>query len=723
MAQDIRQKIVLEGEKEYSAAIKDAQRNLKTLKSELKAETAELGKNATAQQKAEVKTKSLQKQIAEQEKIVKANREALEEVRAKYGDNAEAVAKWEQKLNESRATLANMKNSLEDVSSGMKSVETSTEMGVVAANSFADSLQKVADAGGSISSAIEDAFTSIASKIAETVQQVWESVVDLAARSNNLVDLAGFWNTDVTTIQKYQGAVAEVSGTLEDLSGLVTKINSKDSKKITELVGVSKENYKDQWEYAMAVMDAMSKMSTEQRNAAGFELFGKGATKAFDLLNDWDKVLANLDKYDVEKGGYGLTEEQLNNMSDLYDKVNGLKQSWQSLKDMATVQLFGDLALNITGNLQNIVDAFKEYFQADNQADKDAALQKVKDNIIEIFRNIKDAIDEGLKMLDELAEELKGSDDSTARALGNVLSTIVDALEWFTKEENWQAVKIGFEALIGIWAAGKIASAVGNLAAFVAHLTTIGIFNGGSAAASAASAGSAAGASWGSAFASAAMKAAPFLAFLYTLCNPSSGSDALGNNDLLDENGNLTAEAQAYGFKLDENGELYQDPDALDPKYVTPEHLEWLKNQPKEEVEYVDLEDEPRVYTAEDMDNAVQDWWDAWRDGADDEESAFEYLKEVFGDDFGAVWDQIIAKLDEMENQTNMEDIPSDWWSSVVNKDGLTSEDISGFRSVPGLMLAAVRNGVSGIKVSMDGRTVGTLVAPYVSQMIARDMA
>ena len=112
MAQDIKQKIVLEGEKEYNAAIKEAQRNLKTLKSELKAETAELGKNATAQQKAEVKAKSLQKQIAEQEKIVKANKAALEEARKEYGDNAEVVAKWEQKLNESRATLANMKNSI-----------------------------------------------------------------------------------------------------------------------------------------------------------------------------------------------------------------------------------------------------------------------------------------------------------------------------------------------------------------------------------------------------------------------------------------------------------------------------------------------------------------------------------------------------------------------------------------------------------------------------------
>ena len=47
MAKEIKQRIVLEGETEYNAAIKEANRNLKTLRSELKAETAEMGRNAS----------------------------------------------------------------------------------------------------------------------------------------------------------------------------------------------------------------------------------------------------------------------------------------------------------------------------------------------------------------------------------------------------------------------------------------------------------------------------------------------------------------------------------------------------------------------------------------------------------------------------------------------------------------------------------------------------
>ena len=174
---DIRQKIVLEGEKEYSAALKEAQRNLKVLRSELKAETAELGKNATAQEKNEAKVKNLQKQIKEQEKVVRTYENALKEVKEKYGDNADAVAKWEVKLNEARATLGNMKSDLDNVGNSFKNVDSNAQMGVVAAKSFADSLQSIGTAADSISGALESAFSSVLGVISDAISDLWEEVM------------------------------------------------------------------------------------------------------------------------------------------------------------------------------------------------------------------------------------------------------------------------------------------------------------------------------------------------------------------------------------------------------------------------------------------------------------------------------------------------------------------------------------------------------------------
>ena len=82
---------------------------------------------------------------------------------------------------------------------------------------------------------------------------------------------------------------------------------------------------------------------------------------------------------------------------------------------------------------------------------------------------------------------------------------------------------------------------------------------------------------------------------------------------------------------------------------------------------------------------------------------------------------------------TETDDVPPGWYRDILDmiggrkeESGLTSEDVSGFRSLPEQMQSAVQNGasagVAGIQVIMDGYSVGQLVAPYVSAQIARDI-
>lgn len=715
MANDIKQRIVLDGEQEYNRALAEARRNLKTLRSELKAETAELGANATAQQKNEAKVKSLQKQIREQEKVVKTYQEALAEVREKYADNEDAIAKWEQKLNDARTTLANMKNSLEDTGKGMEKIGDSAQLSVIAANSLADSLGKVADAGSMISGALEEAFKGIVGRIKDTITEVWESVIDLAARSNNIVDLAGFWNTNPAKIQQWAGAVSFASASLEDISNLVTKINAADAKKVAELTGVSNENYEDQWEYAMQVMNAMSEMTTKNRNNAAFEIFGgRQATKAFDLLNDWDQVLEHLEQFDAENGGFGLTEEQLSNMSDLYDKVNGLKQSWQSLKDMATVELFGDLALNVTGNLQNIVDAFKEYFDAEDDAGRAAALQKIKDNIVEIFTNIRDAINEGLSMLGKLAEELKSSDDSSVRALGEILDKIVQALQWFADPANWQEVVRAFEAIIGVWATGKITAALGNIGRFAGGVGTIlqwfrGKGSGdGTQAPTGTSTGGGGLGTWLTGL---------FPGLTAKVTNAASALGTFDPTGLMSLIPSVLSDQTTFGRWL-RNGASLGDAANASWETIKASAGEGLGN-------FTD-------YFVKDIPNAV---WGAI--GVKDAEDlgfkmsagAENAQRAIFGgNDDTSAW--IPSDDDLMRAQMNAA-LNGNWSDTWMNQNnGLTSSDISDFRGLPAQMLKAVASGaasgaaagVSGITVNLDGQKVGVLVAHYVSEEIARDI-
>lgn len=713
---DIKQKIILEGEQEYNRALKDARRNLKTLKSELKAETAELGNNATAQQKNEARIKSLQKQIKEQEKIVKTYKDALDQVKEKYSDNEDAIAKWEQKLNYARESLAKMKNELEGVGDEFRDVQNSADMATVASKSVADTLERLSGIGGAISDGIESAFFNLLNTAKETVQEIWGDIVDLAARSNNLVDLAGFWNTDVTTIQKYAGAVAEVSGTLEDLNTLVTKINSGDSKKIAELTGVSSANYKDQWEYAMAVMDAMSKMSKENRNEVAFDIFGgRQATKAFDILNDWENLLAHLDKYDASKEGYGLSEEELQTMSDLYDKVNGLKQSWQSLKDMATVKLFGSLSMDITGNAQAIVDAFLKYFNADNPEDRKAALDEIEKNILDMFTKAKEAIEAGIAGLEEIATDLKNSDNPTAQALGNILDGIVKALQWFT-EDNMNNVVKAFNILATFWIAGRGAKLIGALATFAKDIATIKTFrniNLGTGGIN----GATGITTVGSAVSTAIQGSAGTLAT--AIANALTSTTGIISVGIM-----MMAPAVARLFK----GE---DPDVKRAQELSDKITPALDD--KIENAFINGKTALHALAGEENPGEVQapgksfwdryiDWLNNGQKAMDNVLSFLEEKKNVLEEADKFYYDDNWS-IEDIMNDLNQRD---DWrrdGGNAGNQDGLTSTDAKDMTGAVRQMPAAVAKAVGGLTVKLDGATVGRIVAPYVSREIAHGIS
>ena len=761
LAQDIKQKITLDGEKEYNAALKEAQRNLKVLKSELKAETAELGKNATAQQKNETRVKNLQKQIKEQEKVVRTYEKALNEVKKKYGDNEAAIAKWEVKLNEARATLGNMKNSLDEVGNGMKNVGNSAQAGVIAANSFADSLGKIADVGGSISSAIEDAFSNIVGHITDAIGELWDQLYDVAARANAWTDLADYFGSTASQVQQWSNAIQGAGGNFNDFTTILNRFKTGGvNKKITEYFGVSDENYTNDLEYTVAVLGRMAELREEMTKGGTWDkaladIFGGRRSQAAGwFVSNWETITKNVKDFNAEEGGYGLTGQQLEDMNQLYINVSKLQTSWQALKDMALVHLTGDLALNVSGNLQAIVDAFKEYFQAEDQAGKDAAIAKIKDNIVEIFTNIKEAVDEGLKILDQLAEELKGSDDSTARALGEVLGKIVEALQWFTNPDNWEKVKKGFEAIIGVWAAGKVGSAVGNLASFAAHITTIkgaGRWLLGGASGAGAGAGAAAttseitaaitasAGSIASAIAGMTMTvgvatiAFPALKALYDIVT--GNEEGQKWIDMWNEGEKLTAETAKDPIGALKSVKSSDLRTALHHALGDTGYKEWgtvsgniasdttipVRRTPNGNYYYIGAN--------EDQQAAAHTWWDIYRENPNEAMfgGAFVDLANAFIDN-EQVLDQLLALIELMEMKqkdnefSSMEDLPAEWWTGTGSGNSLTSDDISGFRSVPGLMKAAVREGVSGIRVNLDGRAIGSLVAPYVSETIARDI-
>ena len=170
-------------------------------------------------------------------------------------------------------------------------------------------------------------------------------------------------------------------------------------------------------------------------------------------------------------------------------------------------------------------------------------------------------------------------------------------------------------------------------------------------------------------------------------------------------------------------------------------------------VENVELDPQ---YTREQQVEAAQDWWDAWRNASNgtdswkEEDNAWHWMQEVFGEDFGTVMDSLLHRLDEYgEAQMFLKDLPAEWlggsdiltnaireamfnsgagpvsskWAQLTGGEQLTGSDLREFRGLPGQMQdrvqLGVQRGISGLRVTIDGYAAGRILAPYVAAELA----
>lgn len=806
MAKDIKRKIVLEGEKEYSAALKEAQRNLKTLRSELKAETAELGANATAQQKNETRVKSLQKQIKEQEKIVKTYQAALAEVKEKYGDNEEAVAKWEQKLNEARASLATMRNTLEetntslqdmangakDATDGLQGAAKGAAETVVATKSVADALGDIADIGEGVSGAIEDIFTGMLDTVTDIAEKMWSLISETAERANGWTDTANIWGTDAQTIQQYTKAMEAQGKSFSDLEAIVNKIvYGGKGKKITELLGISGVNYKgyNDWDYAMVVLDKIYDYQQRGKNMTPIyeEIFGgKGATKAIDIIGAWSDIKKDLTTFNGNESIYGLSDEEIEYMNGLWVDINRVETKFNDLKDQFAAGLgtaTGTLLVNVEGGL----DAIAKFMNAETPEEREQALEDLRKNVEEFFRKVGEILGEGAKILGEVGEELQQSDDPVVHMIGDILTALKDALGWIVEHQS--EVEAAFTAIFAVCLMGHLAQAGTKLAEILLQIETIKKFKGlelgaaggaaqvGTEAAKEAAETAVAGAAAGKAV---PVEGAGVPGWLKGLSAAALGKTGLelskelgtGIYGALYEKSNPKFTPIETAGIMDENGNVIPLEEIVKKNNHTSSAYNF--DEPEEEPEtpkngggpkrkknitgtadagsmagYLPEVQEAAEEIAKAVENAVngptngqkaaaEAFWDAYRENGGYEDWQMDALESAF-DGQEDMLEKLIYAIDNLSkggwaDQTwrDIEDLPESWWldadswrNAGNNNGGITSDDLANFRGLPAKVAAAAKlgtaEGISNIKVEIDGYTAGRLLAPYVSEFIAQD--
>jgi len=171
--EQIKQKIIVEGEKEYRAACKEINSSLREIGSEMKLASAEFADNADSIEALTAKQKTLQKQFDEQAKKAAAAEKALKKMR----DNGieptnPAYQKMQTNLNNTKADMIKIQREIDDTSKKLKTSKVDWE-------SVGESVGKVGKAFGAAVTAMGAAVGAAAGAflgLAENTREARENM-------------------------------------------------------------------------------------------------------------------------------------------------------------------------------------------------------------------------------------------------------------------------------------------------------------------------------------------------------------------------------------------------------------------------------------------------------------------------------------------------------------------------------------------------------------------
>ena len=730
MANDgtIASKLQLDGEQQYKKALNDAYRSLRVLRSELKAETAEMGRNATAQDKARAKMASLQKQIAEQQKVVKTLEKALADSKKEYANNQEVQDKWAEKLNKAREALANMQNALgqtqDDLSkfgSSMKEVANNSGEAMQTVVSFNDAMKSIGSIVSGVGSSLSGIFSATVDTMKDMVDEMFSLMSQAWAAAGDWQQIQTIWGGDLESIERVYTAMSlqgiDAGEVTSGIQKFITNVHNgnKDTMAALEQLHLSESQFSSHWDFFVATMDKASMFKGNEGYNLMTALFGdkKGAGMT-DMLKNWREAM-NRYQQDVEETGLALSSPQIEALDEVSHKITEIQQLWETIKTNIGAKL--SEVLNMDQLSEDTLAILRDIGSLlSGKGDRKEITFKLEQDIKSLLTSISNALGNLSGFLKELGGDLEQSKNPLVSFVGKLINSLSNILDWISK--NSGTIIDWLNKLLPVMGVNKISEATTGkgIGDWLTDIMKLGLEVKVLGKVFGTSAGAAVGetaATFGAGIGAAILKAVPPLAFLGTLFHVSPTSDEIGNNDLLDENGRLTNEAIQYGYSLNDKGEL-----------IPP----WANNQGSGSTAGTTGEPSPISATAAQR-AAAEEFWDALRlTGAADSDKlleAFDGNKEVV-----SKLSELIIDLGESENGKGwetFEDLPSNWFNDISGAlKNLTQDNYkgAGLEDLPGKIGSAVAGAVKlapvNITVNVDGEPMYKKVNQSLGSLMAR---
>lgn len=387
---DIGPKISVEGESEYKKQMQQIIQKQKEFASELQAATANLDRNATAQEKATTVAAVLRKQIENQENALKAHKNILSKVTSEVTDAELKTSRYQTAINKTTANLGNLKSRLYDAENGL--------------GEFAEKAKDATDAAEGLSNTKIDAtsFDGIAksvakgSLVASAFKEIGKAAVDASKKA---IETGVEYNAQ---IQQYQVAFTNMLGNESKAIELLDEIKADAAKTPFDTQNLVKANQylistgvnaESSRKTILALGDAVSatgggndELSRMAQNLQQIKNAGKAT--AADIKQF---AYAGIDVYGVLADYTGKSTAEVQKMTVTYDLLTAALESaaseggryfgametqsktingqWNTLKDNAT-QLAGLLTEDLTTALGKVVKKTNELTVAAAEAYK-----------------------------------------------------------------------------------------------------------------------------------------------------------------------------------------------------------------------------------------------------------------------------------------------------------------------------------------------------------------
>ena len=371
---DIGPTISVEGESEYRKQMKSIIQQQKEYSSELNLVTANLGKNATAQQKATSIASVLKKQIQNQESALSAQNTMLQKAVTKWGDASTQASAFRTAVNKTSTELATLKSRLSDAENGLgefasdtkssgESLTASVTAGTLAAKAYEavgsallSAGKKVIQAGVSYNAQLEQYQTALTNMLgsSQAAEQALENIKQDAAKTpfdtaglvkaNELLISTGVdADSSRKVILALGDAVSATGGGNDELSRMAQNLQ--------QIRNAGQATSADIKQFAYAGIDVYGLLA---------DYTGKTTAEVQNMTVTYDDLTAALEKAADEGGRY------YGSMSTQSETLNG---QWSTLTDNAT-QLAGLLTEGLTTALKKVASGMNDITVAAAEAYK-----------------------------------------------------------------------------------------------------------------------------------------------------------------------------------------------------------------------------------------------------------------------------------------------------------------------------------------------------------------